>query len=116
MPRPRKRRLLAQKPKPTIYKPAGVPLDGLRCVLLLHEEQEALRLADLDGLTQAEAAEQMGISRSTFQRIVTRARRQVALALIEGHALQIEGGTFEVSPSHSRGRRRRDNDKKPGSF
>ncbi len=107
MPRPRKRRLLAQTPKPAIYKPAGVPLDGLRCVLLLHEEQESLRLADLDGLTQAEAAERMGISRSTFQRIVTRARRQVALALIEGHALQIEGGTFEVSP-RSRGRRRRD--------
>ena len=99
MPRPRKRRLLAGKPKPAIYKPAGVPLDGLRSVLLLHEEQEALRLADLDGLTQAEAAEQMGVSRSTFQRIVTRARRQVALALIEGHALQIEGGTFEIAPS-----------------
>jgi predicted DNA-binding protein (UPF0251 family) len=105
VPRPRKRRLLAQKPKPAIYKPAGVPLDRLRCVLLLHEEQEALRLADLEGLTQADAAEEMGISRSTFQRIITRARRQVALALIEGHALQIEGGTFEVSP-RSHGRRR----------
>jgi predicted DNA-binding protein (UPF0251 family) len=106
VPRPRKRRLLAQKPKPAIYKPAGVPLDGLRCVLLLHEEQEALRLADLDGLTQAEAAERMGVSRSTFQRIVTRARRQVALALIEGHALQIVGGTFEIiSPRGPRRKR-----------
>ena len=35
----------------------GVPLDELRRVTLLHEEQEALRLADLQGLTQAEAAE-----------------------------------------------------------
>lgn len=107
MPRPRKHRLLAREPKPAIYKPAGVPLDGLHCVLLLHEEQEALRLADLDGLTQAEAAERMGVSRSTFQRIVTRARRQVALALIEGHALQIEGGTFEIASS--RGPRRERN-------
>jgi predicted DNA-binding protein (UPF0251 family) len=49
----------------------------------------------------------MGVSRSTFQRVLDQARRQVALALIEGHALQIEGGTFEVSPPHPRGPRRR---------
>ena len=49
----------------------------------------------------------MGISRSTFQRVLDQARRQVALALIEGHALQIEGGTFEVSPPRPRGPRRR---------
>ncbi len=107
MPRPRKRRVLSRKPRPAVYKPAGAPLDGLRQVNLLHEEMEALRLADLEGLTQAEAAERMGVSRSTFQRIVAHARRQVALALVEGHALQIEGGTFEVEP-RSRGPRRRD--------
>lgn len=108
MARPRKRRIIPQVPKPAIYKPAGVPLDGLRRVTLLQEEREALRLADLEGLTQAEAAEQMGVSRSTFQRIVSQARRQVALALTEGHALQIEGGTFEVVPPCPRGPRRRD--------
>jgi len=85
-----------------------VPLDGLRRVTLLQEELEALRLADLEGLTQTEAAECMGVSRSSFQRIVARARRQVALALTEGHALQIEGGTFEVMPPRPRGPRRRD--------
>jgi len=108
MPRPRKRRILRRAPRPAIYKPAGVPLDGLRHITLLHEELEALRLADLEGLTQAEAAERMGISRSTFQRIVARARHQVALALIEGHALEITGGTFEVAPPRPRGPRRRD--------
>ena len=107
MPRPRKRRILAQTPRPAIYKPAGVPLDGLRHVSLLHEELEALRLADLEGLIQSEAARRMGVSRSTFQRIVTRARHQVALALIEGHALQVEGGTFDVAPPRPRGPRRR---------
>ena len=106
MPRPRKRRTLASRPRPAIYKPAGVPLDGLRHVQLLHEELEAMRLADLEGLTQAEAADRMGVSRSTFQRMVVRARRQVALALVEGHALQIEGGTFDVAPSPRRSRRR----------
>jgi predicted DNA-binding protein (UPF0251 family) len=107
VPRPRKRRLLDRAPQAAIYKPAGVPLDGLRQVRLLQEELEALRLADLEGLTQEEAAGRMDISRSTFQRIVTHARRQVALALVEGQALQIEGGTFQVRPHHPRGPRRR---------
>jgi len=106
MARPRKRRLIPQEPRAAVYKPAGVPLERLRRIKLLQEEREALRLADLKGLTQAEAAEQMGVSRSTFQRIVSHARRQVALALAEGHALQIEGGTFEVVPPDVRGRRR----------
>jgi predicted DNA-binding protein (UPF0251 family) len=81
----------------------------MRRVTLPHEELEALRLADLEGLTQEEAAGNMGVSRSTFQRVVAHARRQVALALAEGNALQIEGGTFDVAPLHSRGPRRRAN-------
>lgn len=107
MPRPRKRRRLSLSPKPAIYKPAGVPLDALRRVTLLHEELEALRLADLEGLTQEKAAGRMGVSRSTFQRVLAHGRRQVALALTEGHALQIEGGTFDVVPLGSPGPRRR---------
>jgi len=107
MPRPRKRRLLDSAPRAAIYKPAGMPLEGLSRVTLLQEELEALRLADLEGLTQQEAAGRMGVSRSTFQRIVTRARRQVAQALAGGCALQIEGGTFQVRAPHPRGPRRR---------
>jgi len=106
MPRPRKQRALAQRPRPAIYKPADVPLHGLGRVTLLHEELEALRLADLEGLTQQDAAGRMSVSRSTFQRIIARARRQVALVLIEGCALQIEGGTFTVQPPRPRGPRR----------
>jgi predicted DNA-binding protein (UPF0251 family) len=98
VPRPRKRRILGRLPVPAIYKPAGVPLDQLRRVVLLQEELEALRLADLEGLTQATAASRMDVSRSTFQRILAHARRQVALVLAEGQALEIEGGTFEVRP------------------
>jgi len=107
MPRPRKRRVLASDPRPAIYKPAGVPLDRLTCVSLLHEELEALRLADLEGCSQAEAAAQMGVSRSTFQRLLARARGQVALTLTGGNALRIEGGTYEVKPPRLRGPRRR---------
>ena len=94
MPRPRKHRRLSRAPRPAIYKPAGVPLRDLRQVRLLPEELEALRLADLEGLPQVEAAGRMGVSRSTFQRILARARRQVALALAEGCALRLEGETL----------------------
>ncbi len=106
MPRPRKRRRLLREPHAVIYKPAGVPLSDLRQVLLLQEELEALRLADLEGLSQEVAAGLMGVSRSTFQRILTRARQQVARALAEGQALAVEGGTFEVAPPRGRGPRR----------
>lgn len=96
MPRPRKRRRLQHDPQPAIFKPVGRPLEKLERVTLLHEELEALRLADLETLHQTEAAAQMSVSRSTFQRLVTEARRKVALALVNGAALQIEGGVFRV--------------------
>jgi len=98
MPRPRKRRRLSRSPRLAIYKPAGIPLDQLRQVRLLPEELEALRLADLENLTQLEAAARMGISRSTFQRILERAHRQVALALVEGQALCLQEITIEDYP------------------
>ena len=96
MPRPRKHRRVWHEPQPAIFKPVGVPLYRLKTIVLLHEELEALRLTDLEERYQAEAAEQMGVSRSTLQRIVTEARRKVTQALVVGAALHIEGGTFRV--------------------
>jgi predicted DNA-binding protein (UPF0251 family) len=96
MPRPRKRRRVWHEPLPAIFKPVGVPLRHLEAITLLHEELEALRLTDLEERYQEDAAEQMGVSRSTLQRIVTEARRKVTQALVEGAALHIEGGTFRV--------------------
>ena len=100
MPRPRKSRRLLRAPQPAIYKPVGVPLQSLECTTLLHEELEALRLVELEGLYQEEAAGQMAVSRSTFQRILAEARRKVTQSLVEGTALQIEGGTFRVAARH----------------
>ena len=96
MPRPRKHRRVWHEPQPAIFRPVGVPLHRLKTIVLLHEELEALRLTDLEECYQAEAAEQMGVSRSTLQRIVTEARRKVTQALVVGAALHIEGGTFRV--------------------
>jgi uncharacterized protein len=98
VPRPRKRRRLARPGGQSIFKPAGIALDDLKQVSLLPEELEALRLADLQGLSQEEAAGQMSVSRSTFQRILAHARRQVALALVEGWALRIEPGLAAGEP------------------
>jgi hypothetical protein len=60
------------------------------------DEFEALRLADLEGLYQEQAAERMNVSRQTFGRIVESARRKVAQVIAEGLALRIEGGAVKA--------------------
>lgn len=95
MPRPRKRRKLGRAPRAAIYKPSGIPLNDLRQIPLEPDELETLRLADLEGLTQEQGAQKMGISRSTFQRTLACARRQVAMALVEGAALHLVGSTLD---------------------
>lgn len=65
-------------------------------ILLAADELEALRLADCEELYHVEAAAHMGVSRQTFDRIIRKARKKVALSLVNGHALRIEhppGGT-----------------------
>ncbi len=67
-------------------------MTALEEVELSIDELEAIRLADLEGLYQEEAAARMGVSRATFARIVEASRRKVADALVHGHALRIGGG------------------------
>jgi len=52
-------------------------------------EIEALRLVDLEGLSQEQAGIEMGVSRGTIWRLVQSARRKVAQALTEGRALAV---------------------------
>ena len=96
MPRPCCLRRIGFTPDATYFKPAGVPLRALEEMVVTLDEVEALRLADLNGLYQEKAAEQMKVSRATFARIVESARRKVADALIHGKALRLEGGTIIV--------------------
>jgi len=74
------------------FKPAGIGMRSLEEVTLHLDEIEALRLADLEGLYQEEAASRMGVSRPTFSRITAEARWKVADALVNGKALRVEGG------------------------
>jgi Predicted DNA-binding proteins len=93
--RPRKSRLVRSSPSARFYKPRGVPLCELQIVALKDEEWEAIRLADYERHDQETAAQQMGISRPTFSRVLASARAAVAKALAEGAALQIGGGDFQ---------------------
>lgn len=87
--RPPKCRRVCCRPVVGLFKPHCVSSDVLDEVVLAPDEIEALRLADLEGLYHADAACQMGISRQTFGKIVTLARKKVATALIDGKALRL---------------------------
>jgi predicted DNA-binding protein (UPF0251 family) len=88
---------VAYLPQVNFYKPRGIPLSVLQHVALTVDELEAIRLADLQGLYQQQAAKKMNISRQTFGRILESAHRKIADALVSGKALSIEGGTIELA-------------------
>jgi len=93
MVRPRKCRRINNPngaPRAKLFKPQGVPMRGLEIILLKHDEIEALRLRDLEGLSQTEAAKRMDISQSTFQRILKTAQTKLSRAIIKGYAIQLE--------------------------
>lgn len=97
MPRPRHCRYVSAAPSVTYFKPRGIPLMELEEACLSVEGLEALRLADMEGLTAIEAARRMRVSRHSFGRTLAAARRTVATALCRGQALRIEGGTYAVA-------------------
>jgi uncharacterized protein len=97
MVRPRNCRRVGHIPRIDYFKPRGIPLAALEEVVLSIDELEAVRLADLEGLYQERAAEMMNVSRQTFGRIIESAHKKVAEALIQGKALKIEGGEFEIA-------------------
>lgn len=96
MPRPKRLRWISFRPGVTYFKPRGIPLRFLEEVNLTVDELEALRLADFKQLDQRLAAKKMKISQSTFQRILTSARKKVSQGLVEGKAIRIEGGKVRI--------------------
>ncbi|MBP8626880.1 MAG: DUF134 domain-containing protein [Syntrophorhabdales bacterium] len=90
MPRPRCRRSIEFLPQVTFFKPAGVRMTELEEVILQHDELEAVRLKDLLGQPQEEAAKNMNVSQPTFHRLLLSAHEKIAHAIINGKALRIE--------------------------
>lgn len=85
-------------PIASVFKPSGIPTRDLTTIAMTLDEFEAIRLADLEGLYQEEAAARMNVSRPTFGRIIGSARHKVAQALVGAMALIIEGGSVHAAP------------------
>ena len=90
MTRPKKHRHLRFRPNVYYFKPRGIPSRHLEEVVLLPDELEALKLHDVDGLEQADAAKKMKISQPTFCRILDNAYKKIAEGIINGKAIRIE--------------------------
>jgi len=96
MPRPKCCRQIGAMPGKTCFQPEGAASSSFDEVLLTLDEYEAIRLADLEGLYQEQAASLMNISRQTFGRIIKAAHRKVADVLVNGKILKIEGGPVSM--------------------
>ena len=94
MSRPEKNRKVYEPPLITGFKPMGIQSHHVQHTILTLDEYEAFRLSDFNGLSHAEAAEEMEISRSTFTRLIEKARKKIADLIICGKVLNIEGGNI----------------------
>ncbi|MCU0853289.1 MAG: DUF134 domain-containing protein [Thermoplasmata archaeon] len=90
MPRPKRCRRVCCEPGYTFFKPQGVPLTSLAKRDLGLDELEALRLADVLGLPQADGAKMMNVSQPTFNRILAAGRSKTAECVVNGLAIRIE--------------------------
>lgn len=78
------------------FKPCGMRNIELEHVYVYEDEMEALRLSDYEGLYQQECADKMGISRTTFSRLITTARNKISDALLHNKALRINKKKGEI--------------------
>ena len=86
MPRPEKKRRVCPLSGERRFGTNGnAPALNIRA-----DELEALRLCDLEEVSQEEAAARMGISRGTLQRLLYSAHRQIAFALVCGHPIHLD--------------------------
>jgi len=104
MPRPCKCRRVGFQPGVSYFKPRAIPLSQLEEVILRLDEFESVRLADLEGMYQDQAAKQMHVSRQTFGNIVNSAHKKIADALVNAKAIRIEGGVYQYENMYSNDR------------
>jgi len=90
----RGRRWIERFPEKTYFRPSDRTQTIADTVVITVEELEALRLVDLEDLTQEEAAAMMGVSRRTLWNDLQCARKKTVDALVNGHAIHIKGGDY----------------------
>ncbi len=83
-------------PRHARFGPLGRGTGNFEEIKMTVDEYETIRLIDHEGFTQEECAQQMNVARTTVQGIYDRARRKLALLLVEGLPLSIEGGAYTL--------------------
>ena len=94
MPRPRKQKLICAMPSCSTFAPDGSAYSEKDMIVMTIEEYETIRLIDYSHMDQTQCAEEMGIARSTVQRLYTDARRKIADCIVDGLPLKISGGDY----------------------
>jgi predicted DNA-binding protein (UPF0251 family) len=94
--RPRKTRWVECEPGERCFRPQCKKDTKLEGVALTIDEFEAIRLADLEGLTQNQVAKQMKVHRSTISRTIASAHKKIADAFVNIKAIKIEGGCCKI--------------------
>lgn len=92
MARPTKERKVCRLPEVSTFVPDGKNVG--QPVVLAIDEYETIRLIDNEGLSQEECATQLGVGRTTVQRIYDSARKKIAKALVAGCPIKIGGGKY----------------------
>jgi len=95
--RPKKTRWVKCEPGERCFRPQCKKNTKPEGVVLTIDEFEAIRLADLKGLTQDQVAKQMKVHRSTISRIITSAHNKIGDALVNIKAIKIEGGCCKIT-------------------
>lgn len=94
MARPTKCRRVCHFPDISEFAPTG-EIGGEPIILTL-DEFETIRLIDREGLSQEECGAQLGVGRTTAQKIYDSARKKLADALVLGCPLKIKGGDIDL--------------------
>jgi uncharacterized protein len=89
--RPRSRRILDGSTESRCYEPRCCPSGEGIPISLRPEEIELIRLIDIEGLEQEEAAARLGVSRKTVWRDIHETHRKIADALVNGKGIEMAG-------------------------
>ncbi len=94
--RPKKLRWIKRSLGVRCFKPQGGRITKNEAVVIGLDEFEAMRLLDLEGLSQEQAAKKMKIHRSTVSRIIASGHKKIMDALVKCKTLRIEGGCCKI--------------------
>ena len=89
MARPCKPRNIENEIQFTCFKPAWIPRTKISKIELKADELEALRLFNLEWLSQEEASKKIQISPSTFNRLLKSANKKITDALVNWKWIKI---------------------------